>query len=130
MDRHGPGVVMPFFVLPLCAALGVVAGLDQPWSAPLYHSLGGLSVGSSTVLISAAWAEAFGVRHLGAIRSLTSSMAVLSTALAPVLAGWLLDAGIAVANIALGATVLAVLTVVLIQGPARWLRAQRHLRND
>lgn len=130
VDRHGPGVVMPVFVLPLSAALLVVALCDQTWSAPLYYSLGGLTVGSSTVLISAAWAEAFGVRHLGAIRSLTSALAVLSTALAPVLAGWLLDAGASVANIALGAAGLAFATAVLVQGPARWLREQKRLKGD
>lgn len=130
VDRHGPGVVLPIFVLPLSLALVVVALFDQTWSAPLYHSLGGLTVGASTVLVSAAWAEAFGVRHLGAIRSLTSSMTVLSTALAPVLMGWFLDLGMSISNIALGAAFVAFLTGVLIQSPAKWLRTQKRLHAD
>ena len=125
VDRFGPGVVLPVFAIPLMLALIVVATLDQTWSAPLYFSLGGLTVGAGEVLISAAWAETFGVRHLGAIRSLTSSLTVVSTALAPVLVGWLLDAGIEVSSIALGGAGLALLTNVLVLAPARELRRQK-----
>jgi len=125
VDRFGPGVVLPVFAIPLMLALIVVATLDQTWSAPLYFSLGGLTVGASGVLISAAWAETFGVRHLGAIRSLTSSLTVVSTALAPVLVGWLLDAGIDVSSIALGGAGLALLTNVLVLAPARELRRKK-----
>ena len=125
VDRSGPGVVLPVFAIPLTLALIVVATLDQTWSAPLYFSLGGLTVGASGVLISAAWADTFGVRHLGAIRSLTSSMTVVSTALAPVLVGWLLDAGFAIPAIAYGGAGLALLTNVLVLVPARELRRQK-----
>lgn len=125
VDKHGPGVVLPFFVLPLTGALIAVATLAQPWSAPLYHALGGLTTGASTVLISAAWAETFGVRHLGAIRSLTSSLAVLSTAIAPSVTGWLLDGGVSIESIAWGAALLVFCSGVLVFAPARVLRRQK-----
>lgn len=125
VDKRGPGYILPLFVLPLTLSLLVVALLDQPWSAPLYLGLGGLTVGASSVLISAAWAETYGVRHLGAIRSLTSSMAVISTALAPMLVGWLLDAGLQIASIALGAASLTFVTGLLVMAPARALREKK-----
>lgn len=125
VDRNGPGGVLPVFVLPLTLALIVVATFDQAWSAPLYLTLGGLTVGASTVLISAAWAETFGVRHLGAIRSLTSALTVLSTALAPVLVGWLLDFDVSIPNIAWGAATLTFLTGILVIRPARELRLKK-----
>lgn len=125
VDKHGPGVVLPVFVLPLTAALIVVATLDQTWSAPLYMGLGGLTVGASTVLISAAWAETFGVRHLGTIRSLTSALTVLSTALAPVLMGEMLDQGVAISSIAWGAAVLAFTSALMVMAPASWLRFKK-----
>lgn len=40
------------------------------------------------------WAELYGTRHLGAIRSLVTAGMVLATSLAPGLMGLLLDAGI------------------------------------
>ncbi|MBL4615506.1 MAG: MFS transporter, partial [Magnetovibrio sp.] len=130
VDKHGPGVVLPVFVLPLTAALIVVATLDQTWSAPLYMSLGGLTVGASTVLISAAWAETFGVRHLGTIRSLTSALTVLSTALAPVLMGEMLDRNIPISSIAWGAAMLAFATAVMVMAPASWLRFKKQKMPD
>ncbi|MCW8916332.1 MAG: MFS transporter [Magnetovibrio sp.] len=122
VDRKGPGYILPVFVLPLAFALIVIAVFDQTWSAPLYHGLGGLSVGASTVLISAAWAETYGVRYLGVIRSLTTSLTVVSTALAPVLAGELLDMGTSISSIAWGGSVIVLLTALLVQAPARTLR--------
>jgi len=124
VDRWGPGRVLPAFVWPLVAGLIVVAFATHPLSAPLYLGLGGLTTGASTVLISAAWAETFGVKHLGKIRSLTSSLAVLSTAIAPVWAGWLLDRAWSVSAIALSAAAIAALAGVLVLLPARALRRQ------
>ena len=125
VDRVGPGRVLPVFVWPLVAGLLVIAFASHPLSAPLYLTLGGLTTGASTVLISAAWAETFGVRHLGKVRSLTSSLTVLSTAVAPVWAGWLLDGGWSVSAIALGAAAIAAISGGLVLLPAREL-SRRH----
>ena len=122
VDRLGPGRVLPSFVWPLAAALTVVAFASHPLAVPLYLALGGLTTGASTVLISAAWAETFGVRHLGKVRSLTSSLTVLSTAIAPVWAGWLLDDGWSVQAIALAAAAMVVLSGIAVLAPARELR--------
>jgi MFS family permease len=124
VDRLGPGRVLPVFVWPLVASLLVVALFNQPFSAPIYLGLGGLTTGASTVLISASWAETFGVRHLGKVRSLTSSLTVLSTALAPLWAGWLLDKGWSISAIALGGAAIVTLCGVMVQFPALDLRRQ------
>jgi len=125
VDRWGPGRVLPAFVWPLVAGLMVVAFIDHPFSAPLYLFLGGLTTGASTVLISAAWADTFGVRHLGKVRSITASLTVLSTAIAPVWAGWLLDGGWSVLAIALSAAAIAAVSGLLVLIPARELRQRR-----
>lgn len=124
VDHKGPGVVLPLTVLPLTLALIVIAMFDQTWSAPLYHILGGLTVGAASISISAAWAQIFGVQHLGAIRSLTSALTVLSTAVAPVLMGWLLDTQTSIKTIALSAAFLTFTTMVLVHIPARKLRVK------
>jgi len=125
VDRHGPGLVLPVFVWPQVAALLVIATSSHPLSAPLYMALGGLTTGASTVLISAAWAETFGVRHLGKIRSLTTSLAVLSTAVSPVWAGWLLDGGWSVSAICFSAALITASTGLLVLLPAKELRRLR-----
>ncbi|MFC1674044.1 MFS transporter, partial [Pseudomonadota bacterium] len=125
VDRFGPGRVLPGFVWPLALALVVVASTNGAMGVPLYMMLGGLTVGASTVLISSAWADVFGVKYLGSIRALTSALTVLSTAIAPLWAGWLLDTGWAVESIALGAAAIVVATGVAAQFPAKNLRDLR-----
>lgn len=128
VDRFGPGRVLPAFVWPLVGALLVVAFADHPISAPLYMALGGLTTGASTVLISASWAETFGVQHLGKIRSLTTSIVILSTALSPVWAGWLLDNAWSVTAISLWAAGIVACAGFLVLLPARALRRQRAVK--
>ncbi|MFW6348136.1 MAG: hypothetical protein ACOC2C_05960 [Cyclonatronaceae bacterium] len=68
----------------------------------------GISVNTKTAL----FAELYGIEHLGAIRSALVALMVLSTSVAPVLFGNLLDAGINFNSIiygALGFTGLAAL---------------------
>ena len=47
------------------------------------------------------WAEVYGLGHLGAIRALAASLAVVSSALGPAAMGWLIDGGVSMEVIAL-----------------------------
>ena len=74
-------------------------------------------------LRGALWAELYGVAHLGAIRALTVSLMVLSTALAPGLMGWLIDGGVSLdaqyrvlaAYVLLGAALFTLLQPALLR---------------
>ncbi len=64
------------------------------------------------------WAETYGVRHLGAIRAMVTSILVFATAGSPVSMGLLIDAGVSMETISwmclaytLGGTVLAAVAV-------------------
>ena len=102
VDRAGARRLVGVYLLPLMLALLLLANLDQPWVAPLYLALAGVSMGLSGTLMGALWPELYGTRHLGAIRALVQASMVLATALAPVLVGLLLDRGITMAQTALG----------------------------
>ena len=58
--------------------------------------LAGLTVGMATTLFGVFWPEAYGTRHLGAIRSVGVALMVFSSALSPVFMGALLDRGVAI----------------------------------
>ena len=47
--------------------------------------------GTSSVLLTSTWSEIYGTKYLGGIRSITVSFFVFSTAIAPVLFGYLID---------------------------------------
>ena len=115
IDRLGAVRLMPFYLLPLAAALLVLSSTADPLAAAGFMALAGITAGISAIIVAAVWAELYGTRHLGAIRSLSVSVTVLATALSPGLFGWLLDRqgsfdGIAMGSAA-GVLAAAALTV-------------------
>jgi hypothetical protein len=53
----------------------------------------GISYGISSTLFGSLWPDIYGTENLGAIRSITVSAAVLSTAAGPGITGTLIDGG-------------------------------------
>lgn len=100
VDRVGSLRLLVFTQLPMALGLAVLALFDAPIVAPVYLGLVGITMGSMSPVIGSIYPELYGVVHLGAIRSLTSSLMVVSTALAPFVMGLLVDAGFQMADIA------------------------------
>lgn len=94
IDRFSGVALLPFVLIPLglaCLVLGFVAA---PWAPFAFMALTGMSNGLSTTLFGAIWPEIYGLRHLGAIRSLVVSAGVLASAAGPGLTGYLIDRGV------------------------------------
>lgn len=96
IDRYGTARLVPTMLVPLIAAMVVVAELQHPWIAWPYMFLIGVSTGIAHTAVSAMWAEIYGVAHLGAIRSLATSVGVFGSALGPVTLGGLMDLGVSI----------------------------------
>lgn len=94
IDRFTARQLLPGYLLPLAIGVTVLALTDALYAAPVFMALAAMTNGAAQTLIGALWAELFGVRHLGAIRSVAFATMVFSTALAPALMGILLDAGV------------------------------------
>ena len=94
IDTFGSLALLPYFLLPLAASCVVLALGVAAWVIPAFFALLGASYGLSQTLFGALWPELYGTRHLGAIRSVTVSLMVLSTALGPAVTGTLIDRGI------------------------------------
>jgi MFS family permease len=94
VDRFGAVRLLPFVLLPLAAALLVLAMLAP--AATLFVVLGliGLGTGAVHTVMGALWAELYGTRHLGAVRGLVSGFTVFGTAMSPGVTGLLLAAGV------------------------------------
>ena len=120
-NRRSSGRVL--VVVGLLMAVLFLAGSNGLWVIPVYMVLYGISIGMTRVVISALWAEWYGVRHLGAIRALVAAMMVMASAASPVLFGWMIDRGItmnAVLYMSAAYTALSiVLIVIAIRYPAR-----------
>lgn len=102
VDRFDTTRLLPLFLLPMCAGVLVLALSTSPLAVPAFMILAALTAGSSSTLIGTLWAELFGTRHLGAIRSVAFAAQVVASALAPGLLGILLDLGVRLEEQCLG----------------------------
>lgn len=94
VDRFGARRLLPFFLVPLGMGSLLLVYVDNPIAIPIFMALTGLGGGCFGTVNGALWAELYGTRHLGAIRSLSTSVIVFASALSPGLLGILLDAGV------------------------------------
>jgi len=102
VDRFGAVRLSHVYLLGLVAASVALAAFSGPILAPVFFGLIGLSAGGTNVVVAAVLAELFGTTHLGKIRALAGAFMVVASALGPVGAGMLLDAGVSIGAIGLG----------------------------
>ena len=101
VDKFTSRKLIPFLNLPLLFGLLVLYFFDLSVSAFFFFGLMGISNGLANVLGSSTWAEIYGVRYLGSIKALTTSLMVFSTAFGTAIFGFLIDKGLSIENIAL-----------------------------
>jgi len=114
IDRFGARRVVPLFLLPLALALVVINLSDHRFLVWPYMLLLGISSGLYFTGLSALWAELYGPKHLGAIKSFTNAVMVFASALGPALVGSLLEWGMSFAAISLGLAGFCLLSTVLL----------------
>lgn len=120
IDRFSSRAIMPFFLAPLGAALVLLAVADGLWLAPAFLALAGVTAGISMTISGAIWAELYGVKHLGAIRSTVASLTILGTAASPAGMGMLIDAGWSIEMLSwLAAGYVAFATMLVLLGVRR-----------
>jgi MFS family permease len=123
IDRITAVRVIPLFLTPMILALLIITAFQHPYWAWPYLFLLGVNVGINYTGLAALWAEIYGVRHIGAIRSLIVSFSVLASALGPLGMGAMMDASISmemIAAIFAGYCVVAtVLMVLALRGLSR-----------
>ncbi len=90
IDRFSARRVVPYFLLPFALALIVVNLSDQRSLVWPYMLFMGVSTGIYFTGLSALWAELYGARNLGAIKSLTNAIMVFASSLGPAIMGTLL----------------------------------------
>lgn len=93
VDRFKALRLLPFIGVPLLLALLLLAFVPGWWVALAMMVLLGIGAGATPPITGALWAEVYGTEALGEIRSVNVTLSVLSTAIAPVLFGYVIDAG-------------------------------------
>jgi MFS family permease len=94
VDRFSARRLFPFLPLPLLLGIFILWRAEAIWAPYLYLLFAGMTEGMAISIKNSLWAELYGVRALGAIRSMLSTVVLVSTAVSPLLFGWLLSVGI------------------------------------
>jgi len=71
VDRYSARVMLPFYIVPLMIGMATLGLVSAPWAA--LAALGGIgaSAGAGMAAVGSMWAELYGTKHLGAIRSMS-----------------------------------------------------------
>jgi MFS family permease len=109
IDRFSASQVAKYKLVPLTLAVLTIGMFDHYLFVLPYMVFLGLTVGYSHTSSSALWAELYGVKHLGSVKSLMMALSVLASAIGPVIVGLLLDNGLSIGIIC---WMIAIYTVV------------------
>ncbi len=109
IDQMTATRLLPVHMLFLLFAGATLVFFSGEWAAYVYLIFLGVSMGTGQSVSVAVWAEVYGVENLGAIRSVASMVGVLSTALAPLIFGVLLDLDVTIQAILTGSLVMILL---------------------
>ena len=101
IDKFSSRRLLIFMNIPLIFSVFVLYNYSDPISSFIFLGLIGISNGFANVLGTSTWAEIYGVKYIGSIKALTTSLMVFSTAFGTALFGLLIDKGFSIEQIAL-----------------------------
>ena len=94
VDRYGGQRLLPVLLLPIGVGMAVIGPANHVAYWYIALAMMGVTMGMASALWGAFLPTLYGTRHLGAIRSLSTTIMVFSTAIGPGLTGLLIDRGV------------------------------------
>lgn len=94
IDRFGVSRIVPMQMLPFAASFLVLGFTDTIVMAGVGLVLFGIGQGMQSTGSATFWAEYYGTRHIGAIKSAAAALMVFGSAIGPGITGVLIDLGI------------------------------------
>jgi len=94
IDRFNAYRLLPLILVPLSMGCLLLAFAQPAFLLIVFMLLIGICYGLYGAIFGSVWSEVYGIRHLGAIRSIVFAGMVLSSAVGPGLTGWLIDVGV------------------------------------
>jgi len=114
VDKFTSRKILPLMNIPSMLAMLILFYYESYISSYFLLGLMGISNGLANVLGSSTWAEIYGVKYIGSIKALTTSMMVFSTAFGTAIFGIIIDYGYSIEVIALTSFAYILVTNVLI----------------
>jgi MFS family permease len=114
IDKFSSRKLLIYMNIPLIFSAFVLFYFNSPISSFVFFGFIGISNGFANVLGSSTWAEIYGVKYIGSVKALTTSLMVFSTAFGTALFGILIDNGFSIEQIALiSATYISIAIISL-----------------
>lgn len=88
VDRLGPSSVLTVLLVPILIGLALFITFSGYWVIPAFFGLMGLSAGMLTITAPTLWADRYGPRFLGSIKSTVKLLEILVSAAAPLVFAW------------------------------------------
>ena len=114
IDKFTSRKLLIYMNLPLLFSTLVLIFFDISLSAFIFLGLIGISNGLANVLGSSTWAEIYGVKYIGSIKALSTSLMVFSTAFGTALFGFLIDKGFSIEKIGIVSLVYILISLILL----------------
>ncbi|MFN4128824.1 MAG: MFS transporter [Paracoccaceae bacterium] len=93
-DRFGAMRLLPWLVVPMGLGVALIGPADSVWGWYVALGVVGITQGMAGSLWGVLFPVLYGTAHLGAIRSLATTIMVISTAIGPGITGMLIDTGV------------------------------------
>ncbi|MFN3525959.1 MAG: MFS transporter [Paracoccus sp. (in: a-proteobacteria)] len=93
-DRFGALRLLPLLVVPMGLGVALIGPAEGVWVWYVALGVVGITQGMASSLWGVLFPVLYGTVHLGAIRSLATTIMVISTAIGPGITGVLIDAGV------------------------------------
>ena len=114
IDKFTSRKLLIFMNIPLMISTLVLIFFNTPMTAFIFLGLIGISNGLANVLGSSTWAEIYGVKYIGSIKALSTSLMVFSTAFGTALFGLLIDQGYSIEQIAFVSFIYILISITLL----------------
>ena len=124
VDRFSAKRIFPFTLFPMALGLVVLGLFHHPVATPIFWLLVGMSAGLNSPVVSALYAETYGTRSLGSVRSIFTFVMVVSTALGPVVYSFFLEKGFTFSHIHWAVIFVILLNALFIRIYGRTLLAR------
>ncbi len=113
IDILNPRKAILFVLLPIFLGILILLKFESFIFLIIYMSLYGLNLGISAPFTGSLWAELFGLESLGTVKALFHAIAVLASALSPVIFGYIIDWGFGVGMISVISLSMIIIATIL-----------------
>ena len=110
VDRFGAVRLAPFVTIPMGIGLVILSSSNSVFVAVVFMLCMSISSASQSTVSAPFFAERYGSKNLGAIKSLGTFMMVMMSAISPAILGWCIDRGISMDSLAIAGAVYVAIT--------------------